>query len=358
MSLRMRWLVLSAVLGLSSVSTLSCSKDSAKEEAKKDKEKGDDDDDKGSGKKKKKKGDDDDKAGVTEKAKYESGDVLKYVPKSCDGGYGYVNLGALVKNEALASNMEAIEEKLADAMKSAKDGKKASKALKVLKSKGLDITRDPREIAVCTKGKNDVVVLVGGTFSGKDVLAAISSANEAAGDGDMEVAKSEGVSYVKLKKKGILAQVAPNVLAIGDDQDSVLGLKSKPGGGTGWDVSKGRIFTMHIVDKKEQDIDASLTEKGDDLEMKFAMELQGKAASGVKGDPEAFKKIMRTKIDEVADKLEKSPLKKLADPLRKTKIEVDGAKVTFTAAFPSADLASAIKAAAEADESELKKILK
>src|SRR5438128_2209028 len=90
------WALLAGGLALAAPSVSGCSK-----KAKNDDTSSDEKSDK-SEKKKKKVGDDDDDS--PKKAKYAHGDVLKHVPKSCKGGRVYVNLGLLLKNEAVESN--------------------------------------------------------------------------------------------------------------------------------------------------------------------------------------------------------------------------------------------------------------
>jgi hypothetical protein len=351
MGVRMRWLVLSGVLGLASVSVLSCKKDPPKEDSKADK-----DDDKDSKKKKKKSGDDDDGEAAV---KYKNGDALKHVPGTCKAGYAYLNLGAFLKNEAIASNADSLQEKLGDAMKSGKDAKKASKALKALKKSGFDFTKDIKEFAMCAPSDwKDPVAIVGGNFSGKDILGALVKANDATGDGgDLEKKESDGISYLKMKK-GVLALVGPNVIAVGDHKDDVFELKKKGSGADAWDVGKGRIFAMHVVDKKDMNVDGSITENGDNLDFKVAVEMNGSQGEQMKANPAQFKTEFKKMANQIADKLEKTPFKNLADDIRGAKIEIDGSKVTVTITSPASELALAIKTAAEASEDDLGKMFK
>jgi len=287
------------------------------------------------------------------KIEYEHGDALKYVPASCPRSYGYIDLAAIMRNEGVAANFDTIQRKLTEKLASGKAGEKMSRALDELSAKGVDLLRDPREIAVCSKDKGDLVVVVGGAFSGKDVLGAISSANAASGEGALVRKRIDGVSLVRLRKKGVIAHIAPNVLAIGDDESAIVALKSAPGGGVGWDVGKGRLFLMHTVDKKEEPIDVHVTDKGSELELQFAMEMRGKAALGVKTNPKEFKAEMRKKIDEQADKLERGPFKNLGPHFRRTTIDVIGARVVFRTTVPSGEIAVAIKGAAQANDADL-----
>ena len=362
----LRWIALVGILGVAAPTTFGCKKETpaSKDDDKGDKKKSkgdDDDDDKGSkSSKKSKKGGDDDEAATG--GKYKSGDMLAHAPKKCDAGYMYMNVGALLKSDAVASNAGALQDKLTDSMKGSKDSKKVAKVLKAMKKAGFDYSRDIKEFAVCAPSDwNAPVVLAGGNF-GDGFLKKMSKAIESVDEEDdvEEVKESDGVSYVKMKKKGVLAQVSDNVLAAGDDKDAVFALKKKGSAPDDWDVGKGRILALKVVDKKKKDInvDATITESGDDYDFKVSMEFGGAQGEKFKENPAAIQTEFEKQRDMIAAKIRKTPFKALADDIEKTKIKVDGSKFSFSVKVPSAHLAQAIKAASESSGDDLQGIFK
>jgi hypothetical protein len=328
-----RWVLLAGGLSLA---TAGCGKKSSKKddseesEAKADKPQ------------KKKKGDDDGE-------KYARGDVLKHVPKSCKGGRIYLNLSALLKNEAVESNASLLAAKLSKKMK--KKDEKSGKALEALKKAGIDPAKDVKEIAICGDvGMKDVVVAIGGRFAGKDPLGAIKKAGE---EGDEKLSEQEtdgGVKYLK-SGKDYMALVSPNVLVVTRDKDQIDDLKKDDDESGDWDAEKGRIVSFKVKDKRTGDITGSITESGEDLDFKIAADL--KDAEKMKEDPEAFKGQLEAMLAQLAKKMKKGPFGKVAGDVAAAKIKVSGSKLTITCTVPSSDLGDAIKQAAESSDEDL-----
>ncbi|GAC1313555.1 MAG: hypothetical protein NVSMB14_14620 [Isosphaeraceae bacterium] len=294
---------------------------------------------------------------------YKIGEALKHVPSSCKAGYAYLNVFALLKNEAVASNFGILQQKMLDAMKdkNAANAKTTGKALKSLKTQGIEPIKDVKEFVLCAPADwKAPLALVGGNFSGKDVLTALVKANREASDEEaegIEKKTKEGVSYLKMKKSGVLAQVAPNVLAYGEGRDEVLALKEISGGADDWDVGKGKILAVHVRDKKNNVV-GGITENGDDLDFVGAIELTGHEGDSLQKDPAAFKTQFRQMLNQLADKIDKTPFKNLSDDVRGAKIEIDGRKVIVTVKLPSSELGLAIKTAAESSDSDLQSVFR
>ncbi len=317
-----------------------CDKKSEKAEEKSEKATKDD------GEKKTKKGDDSEK--------YAAGDAVKYLPKACKGGRFYFNLGTFLKNEAVEKAAEALEDKISEGIKKKdKAGKKLAPALKALKKAGIDPARDIKEVALCFEpGMKQGAMTIGGNFAGKDPIKAIAKAAEEADEKDLEQKESDGISYVKDGKKYVAA-IAPNVLLFTDSKAQFADLKGGDGGGSGWDLGKGRILSFDMDDKKNGKFIGSITEEGEDLTFKVTADFAGDTGDKIEEDPQTFKKQFEKMRDSLESKLKKGPFKKIADDIGNAKIKVDGSKVTVTLTMPSADLGDSIKKAAEMKDDEL-----
>ncbi|MBI2391388.1 MAG: hypothetical protein HYV09_17490 [Deltaproteobacteria bacterium] len=284
--------------------------------------------------------------------KYATGDVFKYVPSSCKGARVYVNLGLFLKNEAVEKSAEALEDKLSTGMKK-KDSKAMGKALKSLKKSGIDPARDIKEIAVCGDASLDeFTIAIGGNFAGKDPIKAIAKATEEAGEKELEEKETDGVQYVK-DGKDYVGAVAPNVLVVTRSKAKFADLKTGEGKDTDWDVAKGRIISFKFASKKDGKFSGTITENGDDLDLKVTADFAGDTGDKIEGDPKAFKKGFDMQKEALEDKLKKGPFKKIADDIGNAKVKVDGSKVTVTLTVPAKDLGDAITKAAEMSEDEL-----
>lgn len=297
----------------------------------------------------------DDEGGKKKKGgdeKYETFTVLKHLPKACKGGRIYLNIGLFLKNEAVEKATEALEEKIADKMNK-KDGKQLSKAFKSLKKSGIDPARDVKEIAFCFEpGMKEGVAAIGGNFAGKDPIGAIEKAADEAGEKELEKKESDGVAYVKDGKE-FIASVAPNVLVITKEKSQFADLKAGDGGEEGWEVDKGRILSFAVNDKKNGKFNGTITEQGDDLDLKIVGDFAGDTGDKIEEDPQQFKKQFEKMRDQFELKLKKGPFKKIADDIGNAKIKVDGSKVTVTLTLPASDLGDAIKKAADMSEDDL-----
>jgi hypothetical protein len=334
-----RWVLLAGGLSIATAG-LGCGKKSSKKD---DSSESEEKPDKST---KKKKGDGDEE-------KYARGDVLKHMPKSCKGGRFYLNLGLLLKNEAVESNASLLAAKLSKKMK--KKDEKSGKALEALKKAGIDPAKDVKEIALCGDvGMKDFVVAIGGTFSGKDPLGAIKKAGEE-GDEKLSVQETDdGVKYLK-SGKAYVALVSPNVLVITRDKDGIDELKKDDDESGDWDAEKGRIVSFKVKDKRTGDVTGSITESGDDLDFKVGADL--KDAEKMKEDPEAFKGQLEAMLAQVAKKLKKGPFGKVAGDVAAAKIKVSGSKLSITCTVPSSDLGDAIKQAAESSDEDLDRVV-
>ncbi|MGZ6096094.1 MAG: hypothetical protein ACXWUG_28895, partial [Polyangiales bacterium] len=245
----------------------------------------------------------------------------------------------------------ALSDKLSQKMKK-KDSKSASKALKSLKKSGIDPAKDVEEIAICgDTSMKDVVVAIGGEFSGKDPLGAIKKAGEDADEEKLSENETEGgVKYLK-SGKDYMAMVSPNVLVVTADKTAIDDLKKDDDESGDWDAEKGRILSFKVKDKRTGDITGSISENGDDLDFKISADL--KDAEKMKEDPEAFKSQLETMLAQLGKKMKKGPFGKVAGDVAAAKIKVSGSKLTITCTVPASDLGDAIKKAADASDEDL-----
>lgn len=357
-----RWVMLAGALGLLVPALSGCPKkdDSGKTDDKKtdkssksDKnKKSGDDDDKG----KSKGDDDDDDKGSKE---YAQGDVLSHVPKKCSGGRVYLNFEALTKDKAVRPLVAKLDEKMAQALKGP-DGKKAESALKALEKAGIDPARDIRELAAClVTGEDDPVIAVGGDFAGKDVLAAIRKAADAADGTTLKEKDADGVKYLQGKDKVLIGLVSPNIIILTKDSDDFAKLAKTNDVSEAWDAGKGRILAFHFEDPKKKkvgNVDAEITDKGADLELKVSVEAAGADAKEIESDPDKAKTNLKKLIGMVADKLDQSPGSTLADDLRAAKITIDGKTVTIVMRLPNKDVATALQKVLDSSEQDLEKL--
>lgn len=376
--IRSKWgvLVIAATLGFGSMSSVGCSKKSeaSADEAsgsKKGKDESSDDDSDKSGKKakkgKKKGGDDgsddkgDDKPAKAGKGgKYAQGDVLRHLPKECTMLRLYVDVRALQKNEAFAANTDTLQEKLTTAMKD-DGGEKGQKVMKALKKAGIDPTKDVREIAMCGQGKDDYVMAIGGDFTAKDPLDALSKAFEDSGDDAPKPSETDGVKMLELKgKKGksYIGSVAPGVLVLANDKDVVAGLVDAKPKGSDWDVDHDRLAFFYFREKGKMAFDLTMSTQTDGVEVKFIGTFEDKTGDKMKEAPKAIEAEFVKMAGKFGTKMAGTPFDAIGSDVKATKISVAGNVVTVILGVANDHLAKLIKAVAESTPKELKSALK
>jgi hypothetical protein len=344
---KFRWAMMVGALAIAAPMVAGCPKKDDTSSKSSDSKK----DDKKDDKKGEKSADDDDK----DSKEYAQGDILKHVPKKCSLGRVYLNYAGLTDEPAVKKNIHKLDDKFAEAMKG-KNGDKAKDILKILEKAEIDPAKDIREIAVCANGEDDVIVAVAGDFGGKDVLGALVKIADKEGE-TLKKKDADGIPYLKGKDKMMLGQVTPTVFVATKDTDDFAKLAKSEDQSADWEVSKGRLIVVKGAMKK-QGVDsllAELTEKGDALELKIVAELSGKAAKEMDAEDDAEGKLKKV-IAQAADKVEKSPMKDLADDIRDAKVKIDGHKITFSMKCSNKDLGKAIAAISEASESDLENL--
>jgi hypothetical protein len=374
---RSKWgvLVIAATLGFGSVSSVGCSKKSeaSADEASgskkgKDESSDDDSDDKGGkgkkGKKGKSKGGDEEgdekPAKAAKGGKYARGDVLRHVPKECSMLRLYVDVRALQKNEAFAANTETLQEKLTTAMKD-DGGEKGQRVMKALKKAGIDPTKDVRELAMCGQGKDDYVIAIGGDFTAKDPLDALSKAFEDSGDDAPKPSETDGVKMLELKgKKGksFIGAVSPGVLVLASDKDVVAGLKDAKPKGADWNVDDDRLAFFYFREKGKMAFDLTMSTQSDGVEVKFIGTFEDKTGDKMKEAPKAIEAEFVKMAGKFGTKMAGTPFDAVGSDVKATKISVAGNVVTLILDVANDHLAKLIKAVAESTPKELKSALK
>lgn len=367
---RLGVLALTALLGVSGVSSVGCGKKDEKktEESSSKKEKAEKDDDESAKGDKKKKGKDDGDEGSAKKpekasgkaGKYAQGDVLKHMPKDCPMLRLYVDARSLQKNEAFADNADALEEKLTGSMKD-DDLDKGEKVMKALKKAGIDPKKDVREFAMCGSKKDEFVMAIGGEFGGKEPLDALSKAIEASGDDAPKTVKADGVSMLTLKgkkKTTYVGEVAPGVLVFAEDKDAITALKDENDRSADWKVEKDSLAVFDFREKGKIGFELTLTNKSDAVEGKFVGTFEDSTGDKMKKSPKAVEAEFNKMATGFSTKMEKGPFKAVAADVKATKITVDGNVVTVVMNVSNDHLGKLIKSLAETSPEELAKAFK
>ncbi|MBL9022793.1 MAG: hypothetical protein JNL21_11380 [Myxococcales bacterium] len=277
-------------------------------------------------------------------------DVLKHMPKECDEGRIYVNVGKLFAGGDLGTSLDTIVGK---AMAQGKaDDKKAEAVMKTLKEGGVDPLKDIREVAVCANkdDKKTVVVVSMEPKADKPADVFAKAAEAATGKAPTKEDK-DGATWVQsAADKSVMAFVGKNVMLVGEDKD-VLAAAIKGGDGASEFGDAKSSIVWAKVDPNKSKADINMKETGSDYDLKV-MFVGGKDAPKMK---EQFEKML-PEVDKAAEQM---PFVKPLLPVAKNgKIEVAGENVTFTTKFPKAAIADFLKEASKVDPKEIMKGLK
>ncbi len=277
-------------------------------------------------------------------------DVLKHMPKDCDEGRVFVNLGKLLAGGDLGSSLDTL---IGSAMAQGKpDDKKATEVMKALKDGGVDPVKDIREIAVCaTKDKKKTVVAVSMEPKAEKPADVFAKALET-GEGKAPTKEEkDGATFLKSGKgDGAMAIVGKNLLLIGDDQKALEAvIKGGDGAGEFGDAKSTIVWAK--VDPTKSKAEVVMKEAGTDYDLKVNF-VAGKDAPKMK---EQFEKSL-PELDKMAEKM--AFLKPLLPVAKNGKIDVAGENLTFATKFPKDAIANFMKEASKTDPKEIMKGLK
>lgn len=255
------------------------------------------------------------------------GDLLKSMPKDCDEGRVYVNVGKLITGDVGT----AFESMMAKSMAQAKDAKKAEEAVKTLKDGGIDPIKSLQEVAVCANKddkKTIVAVAMDMTKADKpaDVLA--KTIEQASGKAPKKEEAGDITYLSEDGGKSVIAVVGKTKLVIGEDKAAVeAAAKGADGAGEFGDATSNVIWAK-IAGNKQTDV--TMKEAGANYDLKVSTKT---GPDGAKMKDEFEKKVL-PEIDKVAEKM--PFVKPLLPAVKNAKLEVAGDMLNVSTSFPKA----------------------
>ncbi len=274
-------------------------------------------------------------------------DVMKYMPKDCDEGRIFVDLGKLITGD-VGSSLDSI---IGMAMAQGKgDAKKQEEVMKVLKEGKIDPIKDMKQLAICAaKSKKTVAAIAMDTKAEKpaDVFAKAIEAGEGKAPTKEE---KDGVTYLKSGKgEGGMAIIGNNLILMADDTAALEAAAKGADGGAAFGDAKSHVVWAKMEDKTKAEI--MLKEAGSDYDLKV---VANAGPQGAKMKSEFDK--MLPELDKLA---EKEPMLKPLLPIAKNaKLDVQGDVLTITTKFPQGAIGSFLKEAGKKDPKDLMKGLK
>jgi hypothetical protein len=276
-----------------------------------------------------------------QKTPYTKGSIFQHVPATCAGGSLYIDLPAVLKNEATAQTAESMAARIArDFNKSS--GKEGSNAVtKAFRDEGFEPLRDTKEIAVCYRASESTLYVFAGDYSGKDLLGALRKAASSKDD-ELQIENVHGVPTLSLEKL-TFARVAPNVLVMGEDVMAATRLSKPFDRSSEWGWKSGRILLAELAGPDHWHF--SVGEAGPDID--FVATSRTKLTL-----PELEQGRAR-----VSKRLEETPLKLLSKPAETTKIDVAAGTATYSVRLPASIVAETVRIVTELPPGEMKRIL-
>lgn len=286
-----------------------------------------------------------------------SGDSIKFMPKACDQGRVFVNLGKLLTGD-VGKAAEGMQEKLLGSLASSgKPGDdKAVKVLGTLKEGGVEPIKAARELAICAGKGDKAIVAIAMDFSGvkgkpADVFA---KAMEASSGKAPKKEDEDGVTYLTNDKNKVMAFVSPTVIVTGDSKDAIKAV-AKGGDGAG-DFAGAASFVVWakvVPSGPGSDVDVTIKESGSDYELKALFMPPGKDGAEFKKDPDGTIKKFNDEIAKAGPSLDKTPFKAAAPALKNAKLAKDGDRLALTTTFPQTMLGELAQSAAAIDPKQL-----
>lgn len=250
-------------------------------------------------------------------------EVFKHMPKDCDEGRVYANVGKLLGG----GNAGALETLMAKNMGGSKDAKKSEEVIKVLKDGGIDPVSSLKELAVCaTKDKKKTVVAASVDFSKAEKPGDVIAKAIETGSGKAPKKEEAGdVTWITTADNSILA-VSKTKLLAGDDK-AVLEAAWKGGDGASAFGDAG----SHTVWADVGDTKVNMKEAGSDYDLKVSTKVGAKAPKM----KEEFEKVL-PEIDKLTADPKMAFVKPLLPAVKNAKLDVAGEILNVVTKFPQA----------------------
>ena len=287
-----------------------------------------------------------------------SGDSIKFMPKTCDSGRIFVNLGKLLSGD-VGKAAEGMQEKLLGSLASSgKPGDdKANKVLAALKEGGVEPIKAARELSICAGKGDKAVVAVAMDMTGvkgkpADVFA---KAMETASGKAPKKEEEDGITYLTNDKNKVMAFVSPTVIVLADSKDAIKPVAKGGDGASEFGDASTYVVWAKVTPSPTNPVDVTIKENGANYDLKALFTPPGGDGATFKKDPDAVIKKFNDEIASMAPKLDKTPFKAAADAVKNAKLAKDGERMSLSSTFPQAMLAQLATAAAATDPKELMK---
>jgi hypothetical protein len=250
-------------------------------------------------------------------------EVLKHMPKDCDEGRVYANVGKLLGGGSAG----ALETLMAKNMGGSKDAKKSEEVIKVLKDGGIDPVNSLKELAVCSnKDKKKTVVAASVDFSKAEKPGDVIAKAIETGSGKAPKKEEAGdVTWLTTADNSVIG-VSKTKLLAGDDKAA---LEAAWKGGDG--ASAFGDAGSHTVWADMGDTKVNMKEAGDDYDLKVVTKV-GPNAPKMK---EQFEKTL-PEIDKLTADPKMAFVKPLLPAVKNAKLDVAGEILNVVTKFPKA----------------------
>jgi len=254
------------------------------------------------------------------------GEIIKHMPKQCDEGRVYANVGKLLSGESLAT----LDSLVAKGISDSKDAKKGEDALKALRDGGIDPVKSLKEVAVCANkdDKKTLVVLNVDMSKSEKPADTIAKAIEAGGEKAPKREESNGISFLQPKEgKAWIGIVGKDRIFVAEDKAMIEAAVKGGDGASEFGDAASHVIWAKMADKE---ISVMVKEAGADFDINVKGKVGAKEAEKAKAD---FEKL-KPEIDKMADKLPMA--KPLLPAAKNATITVDGDYATLTTKLPKA----------------------
>ncbi len=267
-----------------------------------------------------------------------SGGLLQYMPASCPGGRGYVDVAALLSSPGAQMVLREVTGKLLDKQR---DDKEVREAIDAVKRSGFDLASGLSEVAMCL-GKVDKGHVMAIRTSIDDPLNLLAEVAAAAGDGELLVTNIRGMKMVTHEDMA-LVQPTPGVLVFGDVKR--VGQASDREGASGFGPAAEHVGYLNVpVDAARMVV--KLTKLGQQFELWGAMRMAGETGAAIAQHPQQVSREMRKQILDAASEFGQGPFRILHQRAQDVQVEASGDTITASVSFSPDDITHLLKAAA------------
>ena len=279
------------------------------------------------------------------------GDTVRFMPKDCEQGRVFMNLGELLPAEARTA-LAKLQAKLVHLDADEKGGvSRSARVLATLERNGIEPLFMVRELSVCAGADDKIIVALAFDFpsSGRQPAEVLAEAMEAGSGKPPTRTVDDGVVILSNDTDAALAFVTRSVVLVGK-RDSLRALLQGGGGAEAFDADRDLTFWAKLKQPHAGgDSEIALRRAPTSYELRLLLPPPRADADAFARDPDAYVRKFGNGLEALSREYARGPFEGLGPVLKSAAVAKEGNRLLLTATFPIDAFTDVASAAASMD---------